>query len=174
MGQVTITLNGRSYRLRCGDGEEARLLELADYVAGRLSSLAAEFGRVGDERLLVMTALLIADELFDARGAPVGAEWEARTRLARSPEPFVDQLSTAMPSSPDALGPLQLPLQAPRARAPVLCDHSTEETPLESDPPLKRAIHREARSNMSERLAEARDGGSSGRASDRKVGGTRE
>ena len=69
MGQVTITLNGRSYRLRCGDGEEQRLLELAEHVDDRLASLVAEFGQVGDERLLLMTALMIADELFDARGA---------------------------------------------------------------------------------------------------------
>ncbi|HEX4892400.1 MAG TPA: cell division protein ZapA [Hyphomicrobiaceae bacterium] len=69
MGQVTITLNGRSYRLRCGDGEEKRLLELAEHVDDRLASLVAEFGQVGDERLLLMTALMIADELFDARAA---------------------------------------------------------------------------------------------------------
>jgi cell division protein ZapA len=69
MGQVTITLNGRSYRLRCGDGEEQRLLELAEHVDDRLASLVAEFGQVGDERLLLMTALMIADELFDARAS---------------------------------------------------------------------------------------------------------
>jgi cell division protein ZapA len=69
MGQVTITLNGRSYRLTCGEGEERRLLEVAEHVDDRLASLVAEFGQVGDERLLVMTALMIADELFDARAA---------------------------------------------------------------------------------------------------------
>lgn len=67
MGQVTVTLNGRTYRLRCGDGEEARLLELAGHLEQRIEGLAAEFGQVGDERLLLMAALLIADELWDAR-----------------------------------------------------------------------------------------------------------
>lgn len=67
MGQVAVTLNGRTYRLRCGDGDEARLLQLADYLEQRIEALAAEFGQVGDERLLLMAALLIADELWDAR-----------------------------------------------------------------------------------------------------------
>jgi cell division protein ZapA len=67
MGQVAVTLNGRTYRLRCGDGDEARLLQLADYLEQRIEALAAEFGQVGDERLLLMAALLIADELWDTR-----------------------------------------------------------------------------------------------------------
>src|SRR5689334_15600264 len=67
MGQVTITLNGRSYRLTCGDGEERRLLQLAAHVESKLTQLVAEFGQVGDDRLLVMASVLITDELFDAR-----------------------------------------------------------------------------------------------------------
>ena len=74
MGQVTITLNARSYKLRCGDGEEARLLDLAAYVQTRLDKLTDEFGQVGDERILVMTTLMIADELFDAREAMTGLQ----------------------------------------------------------------------------------------------------
>ena len=67
MGHVTVTLNSRTYRLRCGDGEESRLIELATQVKHRVDALSAEFGNVGDDRLLLMAALLIADELFDAR-----------------------------------------------------------------------------------------------------------
>jgi cell division protein ZapA len=67
MGQISVTLNGRTYRLRCGEGEEERLLELANHVSARVDGLAAEFGQVGDDRLLLMAALLITDELWDAR-----------------------------------------------------------------------------------------------------------
>jgi len=67
MRQVTVTVNGRTYRLSCGDDEEERLQRLADYVAGKVDELAGEFGQVGEERLLLMAALLIGDELFDAR-----------------------------------------------------------------------------------------------------------
>ncbi len=66
MGQATITINGRTYRLKCRDGEEARLLALADVVSHRVDSLAGEFAAAGDGRLLLMTALMLADELMDA------------------------------------------------------------------------------------------------------------
>jgi cell division protein ZapA len=69
MGQVAVTLNGRSYRFDCGDGEEARLAELAAFVKGRVEEIGRQFGNAGDERILLMAALLIADELWDARVA---------------------------------------------------------------------------------------------------------
>jgi len=72
MAQVTITLNGRTYRLQCGDGEEPRLIELADVVRGKLQTLVSEFGQAGDDRLLLMTALLIADELLETRAHLAG------------------------------------------------------------------------------------------------------
>jgi cell division protein ZapA len=71
MGQVAVTINGRTYTLQCTDGEEARLAELAGYVRTRADVLAAEFrseGRpIGDDRLMLLTALLLADELWEAR-----------------------------------------------------------------------------------------------------------
>lgn len=67
MGQVTVTLNGRTYRLRCEDGEEQRLLALAEHVRGKIDSLVAQFGQIGEDRLLLMASLLVADELFDTR-----------------------------------------------------------------------------------------------------------
>ncbi len=67
MGQVAINVNGRLYRFDCGEGEEQRLRELAAYVKGRIESLVMEYGKVGDERLMLTAALLITDELMDAR-----------------------------------------------------------------------------------------------------------
>ncbi|GBF27971.1 hypothetical protein MnTg02_03033 [bacterium MnTg02] len=67
MGQFAITLNGRTFRLRCKDGEEERLLEFSDYVSAHLDQLEERVGRVGHDRLLVMAALTITGELFDAR-----------------------------------------------------------------------------------------------------------
>lgn len=74
MGQVSVTLNGRTYRLACEDGQEQRLAELATHVKSRLDQLSLEFGQVGDDRLLLMTALLVADELYDLKAACEGAE----------------------------------------------------------------------------------------------------
>jgi cell division protein ZapA len=74
LGQVAITLNGRTYRLACQDGEEERLLALGNHVRGHVDRLTREFGQVGDDRLLAMVAILIADELFEARSALAGAD----------------------------------------------------------------------------------------------------
>ncbi len=67
MGQVTITLNGRSYRLRCGQGEEHRLLQLAGYLSERIDAIREDVGQVGDDRLFVMAALTITDELWEVQ-----------------------------------------------------------------------------------------------------------
>jgi cell division protein ZapA len=67
MGQVAITLNDRTYRLVCDDGEEDHLVTLAQIVKAKIDTLRADVGHVGDERLMLMAALLIADELVAER-----------------------------------------------------------------------------------------------------------
>lgn len=66
MGQVQVQVNGRDYALACDDGEEAHVLELAEFVNARLGQLVEGVGQVGEARLLLMTALMIADELSGA------------------------------------------------------------------------------------------------------------
>lgn len=63
MAQVTITVNGRDYAIACGDGEEEHIADLAKYVGHHAGALAAKLGQTGEARLLLMTALTIADEL---------------------------------------------------------------------------------------------------------------
>ncbi len=84
MGQVAINLNGRSFRFDCGDDEEARLKELAAYVSSRVEDLTREFGNVGEQRLLLMAALYIADELWDAR-AEAAAKSKSKTVKGKPP-----------------------------------------------------------------------------------------
>jgi cell division protein ZapA len=66
MAQVNISINGRNYEIACDDGEEAHVLKLGKYIDDKIAELVARMGQVGDTRLLVMTALLITDELSDA------------------------------------------------------------------------------------------------------------
>lgn len=66
MPTVDITINNRPYSVQCGQGEEVRLKRLAQYVDSRVREAAIEHGQLGDARLLVLTSLLIADELDDA------------------------------------------------------------------------------------------------------------
>lgn len=67
MGQVTLQINGRTYRLRCDDGQEDRLNELGDHLAHHVKSLKEDVGHIGEDRLLLMAGLMVADELWDAR-----------------------------------------------------------------------------------------------------------
>jgi cell division protein ZapA len=67
MGQVTVTLNGRTYRLECGEGEEAHLIELAEYLGTHVDTMRRKFGQVGDDRLILMASLLVTDELWELR-----------------------------------------------------------------------------------------------------------
>ncbi len=67
MVQVSVTLNGRTYRLECDEGEEAHLLELAEYLSLHVETMKFKFGQVGDDRLILMAALMVADELTEAR-----------------------------------------------------------------------------------------------------------
>lgn len=66
MGKVTVTINRHAYDFTCDDGQEGHLLEMAELVNRRVQDLAASLGQIGETRLLVMTALLLADELADS------------------------------------------------------------------------------------------------------------
>src|SRR6202171_4967103 len=68
MSQVTVTINGRQFRMACEDGQESHLLRLAQDLDQRIERLRANFGEIGDTRLTVMAALTVADELADASG----------------------------------------------------------------------------------------------------------
>jgi cell division protein ZapA len=66
MNHVNVTINGRQYRMACEEGQEARLLKLAESLELRIQSLRGKFGEIGDARLTVMAALTVCDEFFDA------------------------------------------------------------------------------------------------------------
>jgi len=68
MSHVNVTINGRQYRMACEEGQEARLLKLAESMESRVDALRGKFGEIGDARLTVMAALTVCDELLDAQG----------------------------------------------------------------------------------------------------------
>lgn len=63
MGEVTVTVNSRPYRMACEDGQEGHLKELGLELSQRVDELSKQVGQVGDAQLLVMAALITADEL---------------------------------------------------------------------------------------------------------------
>ena len=74
MATVAVTIAGRSYRMACGEGEEAHLQDLGRHVDAALAGLRKGFGEVGDTRLVIMTAITVADELFETRRRLAEAE----------------------------------------------------------------------------------------------------
>lgn len=67
MATVTVSINGRNYRMACDDGQEEHLARLAQNLDQRIAQLRRDFGEIGDMRLTVMAALTIADELTEQR-----------------------------------------------------------------------------------------------------------
>ncbi|MEW6438976.1 MAG: cell division protein ZapA [Pseudomonadota bacterium] len=67
MAQVTVTIAKHVYRVACGEGEEAHLQGLARQVDQRIEKLKKDFGEIGDQRLTIMAAITIADELAEAK-----------------------------------------------------------------------------------------------------------
>jgi cell division protein ZapA len=66
MSHINVTINGRQYRMACEEGQENRLLKLAEGMEARVEQLRGKFGEIGDQRLTVMAALTACDELLDA------------------------------------------------------------------------------------------------------------
>jgi cell division protein ZapA len=66
MSHINVTINGRQYRMACEEGQELRLLKLAESFEQRIQNLRGKFGEIGDARLTVMAALTVCDELLDA------------------------------------------------------------------------------------------------------------
>lgn len=87
MGQAMIAIGGRSYRISCRDGDEARVSGLGDELSARAERLTQALGVMPEGQLLVMTALMLADELSDARAgiapAAAAAPMVDITRLTR-------------------------------------------------------------------------------------------
>ncbi len=76
MSQVSVTINGRQFRMACEDGQEDHLMELARELDVRIEGLRAKFGEIGDNRLTVMAALTVADELAEMGKRLKGLEEE--------------------------------------------------------------------------------------------------
>lgn len=80
MAQINVEVNGRPYAVGCEDGQEPHLLELAKMFDHQVRQISQDMGQLGDTRLFLMGALLLADELYDAKGRMAALQSEV-TRL---------------------------------------------------------------------------------------------
>ncbi|UZF95121.1 cell division protein ZapA [Bosea sp. NBC_00550] len=67
MPQVNVMIAGKAYRMACGEGEEPHLEGLAKFYDDKIGEMRQAFGEIGDMRLHVMAALMVADEVHELR-----------------------------------------------------------------------------------------------------------
>jgi cell division protein ZapA len=103
MAQVNVSIAGRSYRMACDDGEEAHLERLAAQLDAKIGELRGHFGEIGDQRITVMAALTIADDLSAAgrRASDLEARIAALEERERSVE---SRLEAAYAEVAEAIG----------------------------------------------------------------------
>ena len=89
MAQVTLRINGYAYTLGCQDGEESQLEAMGEEVNRRIDGVRLAAGPSGEARMLVMAALLMADDISELRGrleaaeAAIGAPVRHDAKLSR-------------------------------------------------------------------------------------------
>ena len=84
MPQVTVTIAGRTYRMACGEGEESHLEGLAALYDGKIQELRGAFGEIGDMRLHVMAAVMVADEFTETKRKLEAVEREVASLRAQA------------------------------------------------------------------------------------------
>ncbi len=109
MAQVNITISGKTYRMACDDGQEAHLVALGERLDQTIDQLRIRFGEIGDQRLVVMAAITMADQhaeserrlrqaenelrgLEEARAAVVERQETTESGLARSMDAIATRL----------------------------------------------------------------------------------
>lgn len=79
MSQVTVTIDGKAYRMACDEGQEEHLIELAQRFDRYVLHLKDSFGEIGDLRLTVMAGIMVMDELSELQKRVRGLESEIGT-----------------------------------------------------------------------------------------------
>jgi len=103
MTQVSVTINGRQFRMACEDGQEGHLMNLARELDARIGALRTKFGEIGDTRLTVMAAITVADELAEA-GARIKRLEEEIAVLQNAQIAISDHNKAAQAAIASALG----------------------------------------------------------------------
>jgi len=79
MPQVTVSIDGKAYRMACDEGQEQHLMDLAASFDRYVSHLRNSFGEIGDQRLTVMAGIMVMDELVELQKRVKGMETEIAT-----------------------------------------------------------------------------------------------
>lgn len=83
MAQVTLRINGFAYTIGCKDGEERHLEAMGAELSQRIDGVRAAAGPSGEARMLVMAALMMADDIFELRSQLEAAGQQPDPKLGR-------------------------------------------------------------------------------------------
>ena len=67
MANVNIKFNGKDFLLSCEDGQEEHLEELANNLNNKFEELKSDLGNIGENKLLLITAIKVMDEYFETK-----------------------------------------------------------------------------------------------------------
>lgn len=84
MAEISVNINGRKYGMECDDGQESRVVDLGQYVDHKVKQIAAAGAATGESHLLVLTSLMLADEILELKKHVANGNAPAGT--ASSPE----------------------------------------------------------------------------------------
>ncbi len=79
MAQVTVTIDGKAYRMACEEGQEDHLTDLAVRFDRYVGHLKGQFGEIGDLRITVMAGIMVMDEISELTRRVAGLESELET-----------------------------------------------------------------------------------------------
>lgn len=79
MAQVTVSIDSKTYRMACEEGQEEHLSELAGRFDRYVGHLKGQFGEIGDLRITVMAGIMVMDELHELQSRMRGLEAEVET-----------------------------------------------------------------------------------------------
>jgi cell division protein ZapA len=121
MAQVSLHINGYAYILGCADGEEEHLFALAGDLDRRIQDIKEASGPSGEARLLLMAALMVADELHDLREAVQNQAYaQQQAFMQQQPEPGAVQTPKVEPKAGRRLRGLTKRAEAIAASAEAL------------------------------------------------------
>ena len=67
MANVSIKFNGKEFLLSCEDGQEEHLEELLIQISQKFNNLKNDLGNLGENKLLLITAVKIMDEYYETK-----------------------------------------------------------------------------------------------------------
>lgn len=115
MPLVNVMVNSRAYTIACDEGEEEHLRELAGHVDAKVKELLGSVGQVGDQRLILMAALLLADE-HNAMETQIELQKKRLADLTQERDDLDDKLDKSQSAASQALEKAALRIEDIAAR----------------------------------------------------------